>query len=143
MPGTEAKVQRRRLPSWAGVLVWAVAGAGGCAFSVAPTSSENNELTVELPAYPARISVEDSTATGEVWATVRMGDSPVKDNTIVKIATTVGQITSEAQTIDGLAVAILTSPGDNRPRQAEIVAQAITVRDTIDVDFIISVQSNF
>ena len=67
----------------------------------------------------------------------------VKDNTIVKFATTVGQITSQSQTIDGLAVAILTSPGDNRPRQAEIVAQAVTVRDTIDVDFIISVQADF
>ncbi|MFP6593328.1 MAG: hypothetical protein VCE12_22740, partial [Candidatus Latescibacterota bacterium] len=58
-------------------------------------------------------------------------------------ATTAGTITSESQTIDGLAVAILTSPGDNRPRQAEIVAQAITVRDSIDVDFIIDVQASF
>ena len=135
MPSSEAYVSKR-VRSWAGVLMWIVLGAAGCAFSVAPTSSEDNELTVELTAYPARISVEDSTATGEVWATVRMGDSPVKDNTI-------GTITSESQTIDGLAVAILTSPGDNRPRQAEIVAQAITVRDSIDVDFIIDVQADF
>ncbi len=142
MPSSEAYVSKR-VRSWAGVLMWIVLGAAGCAFSVAPTSSEDNELTVELNAYPARISVEDSTATGEVWATVRMGDSPVKDNTIVKFATSVGTITSESQTIDGLAVAILTSPGDNRPRQAEIVAQAITVRDSIDVDFIIDVQADF
>lgn len=142
MPGTETTVSKSLRP-WAGVLLWASLCAVGCAFSVAPTSSEDNELTIELAAYPARISVEDSTATAEVWATVRVGDGPVKDNTIVKFATTVGQITSQSQTIDGLAVAILTSPGDNRPRQAEIVAQAVTVRDTIDVDFIISVQADF
>jgi hypothetical protein len=113
---------------------------GSCAFSVAPTSSEANELTIELAAYPARLSVEDSTATGEVWATVRRGDNPVSDNTVVKFATTVGHITSESQTVDGLAVAILTSPGDNRPRQAEVVAQAVTVRDTVEVDFVITVE---
>ena len=118
-------------------------GVSGCAFSVAPTSSDDNELTLELAAYPAKISIEDSTATAEIWATVRTGGSPVRDNTIVKFATTAGQITSESQTIDGLAVAILISPGDNRPRQAEIVAQAITVRDTIEIDFIIAAQDDF
>lgn len=114
-----------------------------CAFSVAPTSSDDNELTVELAAYPQRLSVEDSTATGEIWATVLQGGNPVKDNTIVKFATTVGRITSQSQTVDGLAVAIITSPGDNRPRQAEIVAQAIAVRDTVELDFIIAVSDDF
>jgi hypothetical protein len=74
---------------------------------------------------------------------VRRGGEPIKDNTIVKFATTVGTITSESQTLDGLAVAILTSPGDNRPRQGEVVAQAITVRDTIDLDFIITGEEEF
>ncbi|HJP32126.1 MAG: hypothetical protein QF689_01170 [Candidatus Latescibacteria bacterium] len=129
--------------SWAAVLLAITLSVGGCAFSVAPTSSEDNELSLELASYPARISIEDSTATAEVWATVRAGGEPVKDNTIVKFATTVGTITSESQTVDGLAVAILTSPGDNRPRQAEIVAQAVTIRDTIDVDFIITAQDDF
>jgi len=96
-----------------------------------------------LASYPAKISIEDSTATAEIWATVKAGGNPVKDNTVVKFATTVGTITSESQTIDGLAVAILASPGDNRPRQAEIVAQAVTVRDTIEIDFVISAQDAF
>lgn len=124
-------------------LLLALLVVGGCAFSVAPTASTDNVLTLELAAYPARISIEDSTSTAEIWATVKAGDNPVEDNTIVKFATTVGIITSESQTIDGLAVAILTSPGDNRPRQAEIVAQAVTVRDTIDVDFVITAQDDF
>ena len=49
--------------------MWTVLGAAGCAFSVAPTSSEDNELTVELTAYPARISVEDSTSSANPAAT--------------------------------------------------------------------------
>jgi hypothetical protein len=117
--------------------------AAGCAFSVALTSADDNELTIELAAYPARLSVEDSTSTAEVWATVRTGENPVKDNTIVKLATTVGTITSDSQTVDGLAVAILTSRGDNRPRQAEVIAQAVAVRDTIDIDFVVTDQEEF
>lgn len=112
--------------------------AGSCAFSVAPTSSEDSDLTLELSAYPDRVSIDDSTATSEVWATVRQGTRPVKDNTVVRFASTVGTITSESLTRDGLAVALLTSPGDGRPRRAEVVAQAITVRDTLDLDFVFS-----
>lgn len=110
--------------------------AGSCAFSVAPTDTEDSELTLELSAFPPRVSVEDSTATSEVWATVRQGTRPVKDNTVVRFATTAGTITSESLTRDGLAVALLTSPGDGRPRRAEVVAQAVTVRDTLDLDFV-------
>ena len=33
-------------------------------------------------------------------------------------------------------MAILISPGDGRPRKAEVVAQALTVGDTLDVDFV-------
>ena len=117
--------------------------AGSCAVSVSPTESDDAGLSLELSAFPSRVSVEDSTATAEIWATVRMGANPVEDNTVVKFATTVGTITSQSQTVDGLAVAILTSPGDNRPRQAEVVAQAITVRDTIDLDFIITGEEVF
>ena len=117
-------------------------GVGSCAFSVSPTSSEDSELSVELAAYPNRVSVEDSTATAEIWATVRRGGNPVRDNTVVKFATTVGTITSQSQTVDGLAVAILTSPGDNRPRSAEVVAQAVAVRDTIDLDFVVTGEEN-
>lgn len=115
--------------------------AASCAFSVAPTSSKDTDLSLELSAYPNQVSIEDSTATAEIWATVREGDRPIKDNTLVKFATTVGTITSESLTRDGLAVALLTGPGDGRPRQAEVVAQAITIRDTLDLDFVILEES--
>jgi|TARA_B110000116_G_C16562739_1_gene458287 hypothetical protein len=109
---------------------------GSCAFSVAPTSSSQSTLTLELSAFPDRISVEDSTAQAEIWATVKQGNKPVRDSTVVVFATTVGQITAATITLDGLAVALLTSPGDGRPRQATIIAQALTVRDTLDINFI-------
>jgi hypothetical protein len=115
------------------VLVW----AWGCALSVAPTGSSDKELTMELAIYPDRVSVEDSTATAEVWATVRRGTRAVEDSTLVVFATTVGRITASSLTRDGLAVAILTTPADGRPRRGEVVAQALTVRDTLEVDFVL------
>ena len=112
--------------------------AAQCAFSVAPTSSIDKDLTIDLAAFPDRISVEDSTAVAEIWATVREGVRPVKDSTVVVFATTVGTITSSTITLDGLAIAVLQSPGDGRSRRGEVVAQVHTVRDTLDVNFIIS-----
>ena len=118
--------------------LWSLAAllAGSCAFSVAPTSDEDRQLTISLSAFPERISIDTTGATSEVWATVRQGTGPVRDSTVVFFATTVGEITQESFTRDGLAVAVLTSPGDGRPRRAVVVAQAITVRDTLDIDFV-------
>lgn len=110
---------------------------GSCAFSVAPTSSDDRTLVLELAAFPERISVEDSTATAEIWATLKNGDKPVRDSTKVVFATTVGVITPSSFTKDGLAVALLLSPADGRPRRGEVVAQALTVRDTMNVDFVL------
>ena len=108
----------------------------GCAFSVAPTDSEESTLTEDISAYPTQLSAEDS-ATAEVWATVLQGINPVKDGTIVRFATTAGEITAQSQTQDGLAVAQLISPGDGRPRRVAVVAQALTIRDTFDVDLVL------
>ncbi len=110
---------------------------GSCAFSVAPTSSSSSRLTLELAAFPDRISIEDSTAQAEIWATVKQGDKPVRDSTVVVFATTVGKITAATITLDGLAVALLESPGDGQPRQASIFAQVLTVRDTLEVNFVL------
>lgn len=118
-------------------LAWVFTVVGSCAFSVAPTSTEDRQLTVELSAFPDRLSIDDSVATAEVWATVKRGTTPVRDSTLVVFATTVGTITPSSITIDGLAVALLTSPGDGRPRRAEIIAQAVAVRDTLNMDFIL------
>ena len=51
-----------------------------------------------------------------------------------------GEITAVTITLDGLAVALLTSPGDGRPRQGSIIAQALTVRDTLDINFVLADQ---
>ena len=121
---------------WLGItalILW----VGSCALSVVPTSSSDLILTLELSAFPDRLSVEDSTAQAEIWATIKQGDKPVRDSTIVVFATTVGGITAVTITRDGLAVALLTSPGDGRPRQASIFAQALTVRDTLDIDLVL------
>ena len=119
------------------LLTW---GGGNCAFSVISSSDDESLLTLELSAFPDRISVEDSTATAEVWATIRRGGQPVADSTRVVFATTVGTIEDSKETQDGLAVAVLTSPGDGRPRRAQIIAQAVAIRDTLEVDFILSDQ---
>lgn len=118
--------------------IWGAAGLGlaGCAFSVAPTATEDKEISLELAIFPARLSVEDTLATAEVWATVRQGDKPIKDSTAVAFATTVGTITATSLTHDGLAVALLTGPGDSRPRTGEVVAQVLTMRDAIEVDLV-------
>ena len=118
-------------------LVWLWLGVSSCAFSVDPTGDNGNQLTVELAAFPGRVSVEDERASAEIWATVKRGNKPVEDSTLVFFATTIGSITPSSPTQDGLAVAVLTGPGDGRPRRGEVVAQARARRDTIEVDFII------
>ena len=44
-----------------------------CAFSVAPTSSEDSQLTLELSAFPDRLPAGTDTLTAEIWATVTQG----------------------------------------------------------------------
>ena len=110
----------------------------GCALSVAPTNSTDRQIAIELAAFPDRLSAEDSTSQAEVWATIKRGDKPVADSTLVVFATTAGKITASVLTRDGLAVALLTSPGDGRPRRVEIIAQALTIRDTLEVDFVLT-----
>lgn len=109
----------------------------GCALSVAPTNSESRQILLELTAYPARVSATDSTATAEIWATVRKGNKPVADSTLVVFASTAGSITPSSVTRDGLAIATLQSMGDGRPQRVEVIAQALSVRDTLEVDFVI------
>ena len=109
----------------------------GCALSVAPTNSESRQISLELNAYPARVSAIDSTARAEIWATIRKGNIPVADSTLVVFASTAGSITPSSITRDGLAIAILQSVGDGRLQRVEVVAQALSVRDTLEVDFVI------
>ena len=124
-----------RVPLWGLLLfTWTIAG---CALSVAPTNSESRQITLELTAYPGRVSASDSTATAEIWATILKGNKPIADSTLVVFASTAGSITPASLTRDGLAIAVLQSVGDGRPQRVEVVAQALSVRDTLEVDFVI------
>lgn len=111
---------------------------GSCAFSVAPTSSQDRTLTLELASFPGEISVGDSLAMAEIWATIKQAGKPIKDSTIVAFASTVGEITPFSFSTDGLAVALLTvhGPGDDLPPEGLIVAQVMTVRDSLFVNLI-------
>ena len=128
-------MNERKNNRWA----WLAGGLclAGCAFSVAPTGPEDKRISVELAAFPERLSAEDSLATAEVWATVKQGSRPVRDSTVVAFATTIGKITTTSLTRDGLAVAVLNSPGDGKPRRGEVVAQVLTIRDTLEVDLVL------
>ena len=124
-----------RVPLWGLLLfAWTIAG---CALSVAPTNSESRQITLELTAYPGRVSASDSTATAEIWATILKGNKPIADSTLVVFASTAGSITPSSLARDGLAIAVLQSVGGGRPQRVEIVAQALSVRDTLEVDFVI------
>ena len=116
----------------------AAACLAGCAFSVAPTSSEDRQVTLELLAIPNRTLVADTLATAEIWATLKRGPSPMRDSTTVVFATTVGSITPSSVSKDGLAVALLrvTFPPGETPPRGTVMAQALTVRDTLEVDFV-------
>ena len=105
-----------------------------------PTSSDDKMLAIDMAAYPERISVEDSLATAEIWVTLKQGSRPIADSTVVVFATTVGTITPSTVTLDGLAVGLLTGPGDGTPRNGLVIAQALTMRDTLQVGFVISAQ---
>lgn len=118
------------------VLLWGLSFVG-CALSIAPTSSESRQVTIELTAYPGRISASDTTATAEIWATILKGKKPIEDSTLVVFASTAGEITPTSITRDGLAIAVLHSTGDGRPQRVEVVAQSLSVRDTLEIDFVI------
>ena len=108
-----------------------------CAFSVVAASSKNRQLTLELSAFPNRLPAGTDTLTAEIWATVTQGGKAVRDSTRVAFATTLGTITDVSLTVDGLAVAFLTGPPDLAgERQAEIVAQAVTIWDTLIFRFV-------
>jgi len=111
----------------------------GCAFSVSPTSSQDKQITLELFAIPNRATTgQDTLASVQIWATLKKGGNPVGDSTLVVFATTVGSITPTSITRDGLALAILdvTFPATEGPPEGIVIGQALTIHDTLLVDFV-------
>ena len=122
-----------RVPLWGLLLLaWTIAG---CALSVARLIRRSSSYA-GADGYPGRVSASDSTA-AEIWATILKGNKPIADSTLVVFASTAVSITPSSLTRDGLAIAVLQSVGDGRPQRVEIVAQALSVRDTLEVDFVI------
>ena len=88
---------------------------------------------MEIKAIPEELSVADSGATAQIWVTLKRGTTPIEDSTIVQFATTEGAITETSITIDGLAIGTLTGPGFGEQRDATIFAQALTVKDSVQI----------
>jgi hypothetical protein len=87
-------------------------------------------ITLKVDAVPLLLKA-DSTSVATIWATVLQDERPAPDSTVVCFAASLGQITSEAYTRDGLARASFTA--GSAPGVAAIVAQAKGVRDTVVV----------
>ena len=98
----------------------------GCRSTAAPDL--HGGLTVSLDAVPLLLKA-DSSATSIIWATVLEKGRPVADSTRVSFVTTIGTISSEALTRDGLATATYNPNGD--AGLAAIIAQVRAVRDTV------------
>jgi hypothetical protein len=90
----------------------------------------NNGLTVSLDAVPLLLKA-DSSATSTIWATVLEKGRPVQDSTLVSFVTTIGTISAEAVTRDGLATATFNPSGETG--LAAIIAQVRAVRDTVTI----------
>jgi hypothetical protein len=90
----------------------------------------NGGLTVSLDAVPLLLKA-DSIAVSTIWATVLEKGHPVRDSTLVSFVTTIGTISAEAMTRDGLATATFNPNGE--PGLAAIIAQVRAVRDTVMV----------
>jgi len=97
-----------------------------CRSTAGPQQSDG--VTLQLDAVPLLLKA-DSAAVSTIWATVLQSGHPVQDSTMVVFAASQGQVTPEAYTRDGLAMATFTPPSE--PGVAEVVAQVKAVRDTV------------
>jgi hypothetical protein len=101
-----------------------------CRSTARPEPESTGGLTVSLDAVPLLLKA-DSSAVSTIWATVLEKGQPVQDSTRVNFVTTVGTISAEALTRDGLATATFNPNGEIG--LAAIIAQVRAVRDTVMV----------
>jgi hypothetical protein len=95
----------------------------------APTDP-SKQISLQLDAVPVLLKA-DSTGAAVIWATVLMSGRPAPDSTVVYFATSLGSVTPEAYSRDGLARATFTP--NQATGVAAIVAQVKAVRDTVMV----------
>jgi hypothetical protein len=112
----------------AGLAAACVLAVLSCRSTSAPESE--GTISLRLDAVPLLLKA-DSSSVAMIWATVLDGGRPARDSTMVVFASSLGEVTSEAFTKDGLAQASFT-PGTTAGIAA-IVAQVMAVRDTVVV----------
>jgi hypothetical protein len=101
-------------------------GCQGTEPAVEPVSGVSLSIDVVPLILPA-----DTTQTATVWVTVLEDGLPIADSTRVSLVATLGHVTAESFTRDGLAVAIYRACAETG--RASIVAQAKGERDTMAV----------
>jgi hypothetical protein len=101
-----------------------------CRSTAGPEPEPSGGITLSLDAVPLLLKA-DSSAVSTIWATVLERGQPVQDSTRVSFVTTVGTISAEAMTRDGLATATFNPNGEIG--LAAIIAQVRAVRDTVMV----------
>jgi hypothetical protein len=107
-----------------------VAGMGlGCQGTEPPVTPAAG-IALSIDVVPL-ILPADTTQTATVWVTVLEDGLPVADSTRVSLVATLGRVTAESYTRDGLAVA--TYRACDETGRAAIVAQAKGARDTVAV----------
>jgi len=121
--------QRETLAALALVLVLVLGAASGLSCRTSTKPEDPPGLTLSLDAVPLLLKA-DSTSVATIWATVMEQGSPVADSTVVVFAASMGAITAEALTRDGLARATYRADQEE-PGVASIVAQVRAVRDTV------------
>ncbi len=113
-----------------GLFALCIAGMGlGCQ-GTEPTIEPASGIALSIDVVPL-ILPADTTQTATVWVTVLEDGQPVSDSTRVSLVATLGRVTAESYTRDGLAVA--TYRACDETGRAAIVAQAKGVRDTVAV----------
>lgn len=112
---------------WTLLLLLCLVPSLSCRTSAGPDDARDG-IFISLDAVPMLLKA-DSTSASTIWATVLIANKPAPDSTMVYFVSTLGAVTSEASTRDGLARAVFT-PGDV-PGAAAVVAQVMAVRDTV------------
>jgi hypothetical protein len=113
-----------------GLFALCIAGMGlGCQ-GTEPAVEPASGISLSIDVVPL-ILPADTTQTATVWVTVLEDGLPIADSTRVSLVATLGRVTPECYTRDGLAVA--TYRACDETGRAAIVAQAKGERDTMAV----------
>jgi len=121
----------RGVLSWlalAGALALGVVQMHGCRGTAPET--EEAAVRVQVDVVPL-ILPADTTETASVWITVLAEGEPVADSTRIDLLATLGSISAEAYTRDGLAVTSYRAAAVTG--NVAIIAQARGVRDTMNI----------